>query len=106
MLPGDLRSERLVVRIHPDLMGILVQRSRELGLNRSTFVEKILIGWAVQSEGADLDGIGKHVPPRMSHDQPAPGSGPMKTMAQAFGFNSGRQPLAYKAALQKDDEEE
>jgi hypothetical protein len=103
---GDLRTERLVVRIHPDLMGVLVQRAREIGVNRSTFVEKILIQHAVQYEGAMLDGIGKHVPQRMERDSPAPGSPPMKTLAQHFGSGPGKAPLAYKQALAPGDDEE
>lgn len=65
-IPGpleDLRSERLVQRIHPDLMSVILQRSREAGFTRSQYVERILIQYANSVEGAELDAIGKRRPP-------------------------------------------
>jgi hypothetical protein len=59
--PGDARQERLVLRIHPDLMAVLIQRSRESGLTRSQYVERILVGYVVNVEGAELDAIGRRV---------------------------------------------
>jgi hypothetical protein len=57
--PDDLRSERLTLRIHPDLMSVLVQRAREAGLTRSLYVERILIEHTNRVEGASLDMIGR-----------------------------------------------
>lgn len=60
---GDLRSERLVQRIHPDLMSAIMQRAREAGFSRSLYVERILIQFMNSMEGAELDAIGKRRPP-------------------------------------------
>ncbi|MEH2471859.1 hypothetical protein V1281_006953 [Nitrobacteraceae bacterium AZCC 2161] len=103
--PGDLRTERLVVRIHPDLMGVLVQRAREIGVNRSTYVEKILINYVTQYEGAMLDNIGKHIEQRLERDLPALGMAPAKSMAQIFGGTTGKGALGYKKVLEAGDEE-
>ena len=65
-IPGpleDLRSERLVQRIHPDLMSVILQRSREAGFTRSQYVERILIQFMNTVEGAELDAIGKRRAP-------------------------------------------
>jgi hypothetical protein len=60
--PSDLRAERLVLRVHPDLQSILNVRSREKGLSRSQYVERIILGW-VRSDPRNpaLDMIGKRV---------------------------------------------
>lgn len=58
----DLRAERLVLRVHPDLQAILNVRAREKGISRSTYVEKVILGW-VRSDprNPQLDMIGKKV---------------------------------------------
>lgn len=43
--PDDARTDRLALRVHPDLGDILHLRARELGISRSQYVEKLLIGW-------------------------------------------------------------
>lgn len=43
--PASARSDRLVLRTHPDLMSILTARAEERGISRSQYIEKILIGW-------------------------------------------------------------
>lgn len=60
--PSDLRAERLVLRVHPDLQAILNVRSREKGLSRSQYVERLILGW-VRSDPRNplLDMIGKRV---------------------------------------------
>jgi hypothetical protein len=42
--PETLRSERLVLRVHPDLMATLTERADEQRMTRSRFVEEILLG--------------------------------------------------------------
>jgi hypothetical protein len=44
--PDMAKTERLALRVHPDLIDILTARSRERGISRSQYVEKLLIGWA------------------------------------------------------------
>lgn len=43
--PASARSDRLVLRTHPNLMAILTARAEERGISRSQYIEKILIGW-------------------------------------------------------------
>ena len=59
---ADLRAERLVLRVHPDLQAVLNTRAREKGLSRSQYVEKLILGW-VRSDPRNptLDMIGKRV---------------------------------------------
>jgi hypothetical protein len=69
-LPEDVRAERLVVRVHPDLFEILTKRSRERGFSRSLYVEKILLGYvALDPRNPKLDEIGKKIPDAMTGDQ-------------------------------------
>jgi len=66
----DLRSERLVLRIHPDLMEIIATRSREKGVSRSAYVESVVLGWANSDpRNPRVDGIGKFDP-----KAPSPGA--------------------------------
>ena len=60
--PADLRAERLVLRVHPDLQTILNVRAREKGISRSTYVEKVILGWLrADPRNPRLDMIGKRV---------------------------------------------
>ena len=60
--PGEVRSDRLIMRMHPDLLGILSERAREKGLTRSQYVEQILIGWVrLDPRNRRIDMIGKYV---------------------------------------------
>ncbi|WP_157083584.1 hypothetical protein [Bradyrhizobium manausense] len=52
---------RLAQRVHPHLMAVLDQRSREYGITRSQFVERILIDYLNQFERCQLDAIGRWV---------------------------------------------
>jgi hypothetical protein len=56
---GDVRSDRLAQRVHPDLIEVYDQRAREYGLTRSQLIERVLIDHANQIEGAQLDNIGR-----------------------------------------------
>lgn len=58
--PDDAKTDRLMMRIHPDLMEVLSERARERGINRSQYIEKILIGWVnLDPRNMQLDQIGK-----------------------------------------------
>jgi hypothetical protein len=59
--PADVRTGRLVQRIHPHLESVIEQRAREYGLTKSQLVEKILIDHMNAVEGAQLDRIGRWV---------------------------------------------
>lgn len=48
--PEHVRSERLVVRMHPDLFGVLTERAATYGMDRSTYVERILITYVNAQE--------------------------------------------------------
>lgn len=60
--PLDVRTKRLAQRVHPHLMSVLDQRSREYGITRSQFVERILVDYCNADEGAQLDPIGRWMP--------------------------------------------
>lgn len=60
--PADVRTLRLAQRVHPHLMSVLDQRSREYGLTKSQFIERILIDYVNSHEQAQLDAIGRWVP--------------------------------------------
>lgn len=60
--PADVKTMRLAQRVHPDLMSVLDQRSREYGLTRSQFIERILVDYLNSHENAQLDVIGRWVP--------------------------------------------
>lgn len=61
--PSDVRAERLVLRVHPDLMEILTVRARERGVTRSAYVEQLLVGWVkLDPRTRRIDAIGKYVP--------------------------------------------
>jgi len=75
--PDTLRTERLVLRIHPDLMAELTDIARRNGLTRSMLVERTLISM-VNLEGGEpykLDFAGRH----LNYDQPPPGRSPLGT---------------------------
>lgn len=59
--PGDVRTLRLEQRVHPHMMSVLDQRSREYGLSRSQFIERILVDYLNSHERAQLDAIGRWV---------------------------------------------
>jgi hypothetical protein len=81
--PADLRSDRLVVRIHPDLMSELIEASREQGISRSLFVERVLLTF-LNSRRPDghpqrLDRIGRYEKPA-----PADSKGSVDAIANAW----------------------
>jgi hypothetical protein len=76
--PQDIRSERLVQKIHPDLMAVFIQRAREAGVTRSAYIERVLLHHARFVEGAELDNIGRRIPTMTLPRHPN-----MRTMGQA-----------------------
>lgn len=61
--PGEVRTEKLVMRVHPDLMEILTERARERGITRSAYVEQLLVGWVrLDPRNRRVDLIGKYDP--------------------------------------------
>jgi hypothetical protein len=60
--PDDVRTDRLVLRVHPDLMELLTERARERGVTRSAYVEQLLVGWVrLDPRNRRVDLIGKYV---------------------------------------------
>ena len=60
--PDDIRSERLVLRAHPDLVDALTERGKIYGVSRSQFIERILITYLnLQQDQRPLDLTGRYV---------------------------------------------
>lgn len=63
--PEDLRTERTAMRMHPNLLYELNVATREAGLNRSLFIESVLIAHInariAARGGRLLDAIGKYL---------------------------------------------
>lgn len=60
--PDTLRTERLVVRIHPDLMECLTALAKENGLTRSMLVERSMVSFVNLSAGEPiLDTMGRRL---------------------------------------------
>jgi hypothetical protein len=60
---GDLRTERIAMRAHPDLIRHLNDLSRREGLVRSVYIERILVAYVNYVSGDEiLDSIGREAP--------------------------------------------
>jgi hypothetical protein len=63
--PGDLRTARTAMRLHPDLVAELDMAARENRVNRSVYVERILVNFlnmhAERRERPPLDDIGRYL---------------------------------------------
>jgi hypothetical protein len=58
--PDDVRTERLSMRVHPDLAAILTARARERGITRSQYIEQLLVGWVkIDPRNPKIDAIGR-----------------------------------------------
>ncbi|PZA13865.1 hypothetical protein DNX69_00010 [Rhodopseudomonas palustris] len=58
--PDDVRSARLILRAHPDLMKILTVRARAAGVSRSRYVERLLVAWLnADPRNPRMDAVGK-----------------------------------------------
>jgi hypothetical protein len=63
--PADLRTARVAIRFHPDLVEELDVACREAGINRSVYVERILVNFmnshSERRERPPLDQIGRYL---------------------------------------------
>jgi len=56
----EIRSERLILRAHPDLIALLSERAAERGISRSAFIEGLLIAWLrADPRNPRLDPVGR-----------------------------------------------
>lgn len=70
--PAAMRSERLVLRVHPDLIDALNRGADEAGLSRSTYIERCLIAWLNEDPRNHLNHIGRSVPPETLNKKDSP----------------------------------
>jgi hypothetical protein len=92
--PKDVRSTRMIQRIHPHLVGVLEQRAREYGITKSQFIERILIDHLNHVEGAQLDSIGRWLDDRSWQDWQA--------LHRRDQFPRSRLPLEVGKAIQAE----
>jgi hypothetical protein len=60
--PADLRTERIALRVHPDLLHDIDTQARDAGFVRSVMIERILIAYVNHVAGVDvLDAIGRRI---------------------------------------------
>jgi hypothetical protein len=58
--PDDNKTDRLIMRLHPDMTALLDFRAEEKGLTRSKYVEQLLVGFlASDPRNPRLNAIGK-----------------------------------------------
>jgi hypothetical protein len=61
--PADLRTERIALRVHANLLEEIDFLAREAGFVRSVMIERILIAYVNHANGVDLlDAIGRLLP--------------------------------------------
>lgn len=73
--PNTLRTDRLVIRVHPDLMTWLGRLSAENGITRSMLVERTLVSFVNLSQPQPiLDYMGREL-----KSEPPPQSRPLGT---------------------------
>lgn len=70
--PAAMRSERLVLRVHPHLLDALNVAADEAGLSRSTYVERCLISWLNEDPRNSLDAVGRRVSPEQLSQRDSP----------------------------------
>ena len=91
--PSELRTERIAIRLHPDLYGEIGKFARIAGMNKSLFIERVVInylnGELEQTGDRPLDNIGKYFTDdeieRMHH-----------AVATRPGFAHLRDPLSFR----------
>jgi hypothetical protein len=60
---ADMRSNRLTLRVHDDLMHLLTLRSKEAGLTRSAYIERLMLAWLrADPRNPKFDPMGKVMP--------------------------------------------
>jgi hypothetical protein len=108
--PDDLKSVRLVMRAHPDLVDALTERGKIYGVSRTEYVERILISYLNLQEGQrPLDWSGRYVKTEVaaSISRQRPGDA-----WAAFGANNMRlmgihaERAAERAAAEGDDDDD
>jgi hypothetical protein len=72
--PGEKRSYRYVMRMHPDLAEVLGLLADEAQMSRALFVERILLSFVNQDPRVNLDPNGRKIGPGRPRHQPQPGS--------------------------------
>lgn len=61
--PGKTKDARVIMRVHPDLSALIDIRAQENGLNRSAYVERILVAWMqIDPRNQRIDESGIFVP--------------------------------------------
>jgi hypothetical protein len=73
--PDDLRSERIALRSHPDLVNELNHMARAQGITRSVLIERALIDFVNEEARAEIvDMIGRYTvadnPPPITQQRP------------------------------------
>jgi hypothetical protein len=70
--PNTLRTERLVIRTHPDLMRYLTELAGRNGITRSMLVERTLVSFVNLTIGeVVLDSMGRELKGRRAADGPS-----------------------------------
>lgn len=108
--PRDLRTERVAIRLHPDLTAEVNKACRAVGVNRSIFIERLLIEWlyahSAEIPFTPVDAIGRYIsvdehagPPRIV----PPGAGPASAFWRAPGMTAaqGRALGTYAAGARR-----
>jgi hypothetical protein len=118
--PDDLRTERVAIRLHPDLTEEIALACRAVGLNRSIFVERVLIEWLTAHQHdlgtKPLDAIGRYVAEELlgqPRSVPGPTAGPSSMFSRIpsisspatkrFAVGARRKP---RALMRKDSKDE
>jgi hypothetical protein len=69
--PNTLRTERLVIRTHPDLMRYLTELAGRNGITRSMLVERTLVSFVNLTIGeVVLDSMGRELKGKPAADEP------------------------------------
>ncbi len=62
--PADAKTDRIIMRVHPDLLKIIDARAREKDLTRSKYLSQVLVGWAnADPRNSRLDAAGRCIEP-------------------------------------------
>ncbi len=60
--PGDAKTDRIIMRVHPDLLELIDARAREKDLTRSKYLNQVLVGWSNSDpRNPKLDAAGRRI---------------------------------------------